>query len=180
MSTNYYQQNPKRLRSPLLDGLSDKVNEARVSKIKKTYFNLKEEKKINDPIDEALDKTLFSNLETLPLPKETKKKETINHSHILSLELSFKIASILIWATGGILSLLELINVIRVISVGSLNFGNSLVVFTVGLIGTVLASVICQGFIHLVRVTRYLYLSSEEQKLKLNNLLSSLNSNPKI
>ena len=170
MSTNYYQLNPKKLRSPLLDGLqnSNKQNQNN-NKGKKTYFNLREESKSQDPIDETLDSTLFNNKpEKLIMINEP---DPINHNHIDSLITSLKVACILISAMGGILSLLELINVVRIIYSGNFNFGSSLMVFVVSFIGTILANVICLGFINLVKTIKYLYLNSENQNKKIDKLL---------
>ena len=175
MSTNYYQSNPKRLRSPLLDGIQNSNKQTQNSnKGKKIYFNLKEEGKSQDSIDETLDSTLFNNKPEKLLICNINDPDPINHNHIDSLITSLKVACILISAMGGILSLLELINVVRIIYSGNFNFGNSLTVFVVSFIGTILANVICLGFINLVRTIKYLYLNSENQNKKIDKLLMQI------
>lgn len=136
---NYHSTSPKKLRSPIFDGL------------------------LND--------TIF----TKPKILETKKeKDTISHSQINSLETSFKIASILICSTGGIISLLELINIITTIQSGNSDIGNSLIGFTIAFICTIVANIVCIGFIHLIRVTRYLYSNFDSQKVMIEKLITSL------
>lgn len=160
MSTNFYQINPKKLRSPLLDPPQKQNIQENKSKGKKTYFNIKEGNNLQEG-QEGIE-TLFNNTENINeeklLPNKLKKSELISEKAISSLEVSFKIAGVLIAATGGMLSLLEFINIVRTLSNGSTQFGNSIIVFAVAFIGTILANVICLGFLHLVRLTKYIYL----------------------
>lgn len=154
MSVNFYQSAPRRLRSPLL-GFPAKIDDAEQTnnnknKGKKTYYNSKEE---NNYKNEEIEKITVQN-----------EPEKINIKQIDILITTFKASSIFILATGSILSLLEFINVIRTFYAGSLNFGNSLIVFTVAFIGTILANAICLGFIHLIMIIKYLYLSCENFK----------------
>ena len=171
MSVNFYQNDPRRLRSPLL-GFPAKIDDAEEdsnsnsnnknnnkSKNKKTYYNSNEE------VEKTLDTTLFNNTEK-KLEKITVQSniEKVNIKQIDILITTFKAISIFILATGSMLSLLEFINVIRTLYAGSLNFGNSLIVFTTAFIGTLLANAICLGFIHLIKITKYLYLNCENLK----------------
>ncbi|MBI2996562.1 MAG: hypothetical protein HYY52_07675 [Candidatus Melainabacteria bacterium] len=150
MSLNYSNTNPKRLHSPLLEGKFNqkKQNE---NKGKRTYYSPSNE----ESIDHTLDSTLFPLKEKFNLSTE---KNFINHEAINSLETLFKIASVLILATGLILSILELINIIRSVSAGNFNCTNSILVFFVVFIGTLLANIMCLGFIHLIKTTKYIYL----------------------
>ena len=163
------QPNPRKLHSPLLDGNKKENN----LKGKRTYYNPFEENKISNTVDETLDKNLFGNSgkgggkekkEVLLFPKEI---NSINQKFIDSLEVSLKVANIFICATGGILSILELTNIIRTISSGSFNFESSLLVFIVAFIGTILSSVVCHGFIHLIKTTKYIYLNIENRRSRL-------------
>lgn len=176
MSANYHQLNPNRLHSPLLDPLKKEKNKE-ISNIrgKKVYYNPNEENQPADPIDETLDNTLFTDNKNTNNTEKIKPYENnlINNKSIDLLELLFKIACIFILATGGMLSLLEFINVVRTLYSGSLDFGNSLIVFVLAFIGTILANLICIGFIHLIRTTRYLYLNCENQKNLFEKLLSN-------
>ncbi|MBI3590224.1 MAG: hypothetical protein HY094_02460 [Candidatus Melainabacteria bacterium] len=167
MSTNYQQSNPNRLRSPLLDGLKTSNNQI---KGKKTYYNLKEENKQLDVIGETVDLTLFNN--TVPKSAHSEENKNKNYQFINSLETVFKIACMLIGATGGILSLIELIIVVKTLYSGSFNFGNSLIVFTAAFIGTILATVTCTGFTHLIKTTKFIYSNLESQKRNIETLLS--------
>jgi len=162
MSTNYYPKNVHKLNSPLLNISQNPITET-LNKGKRTYYNPQEENKQNENIDKTLDTVLFNNKEKLLMLSES---NLINHKIIDSLETSFKIANILIIATGGVLSLLELINVIRTMIYGSFEFGNSLLIFVCGFTFTILANIICNGFIHLIKTTKYIYLHIESTKQK--------------
>lgn len=175
MSLNSPQQNPKRLHSPLLDGKFNKIADKNNVKGKRTYYNPLEENKLPNIIDETLDTTLFNNPKK-EKPVLTSEFNLINQGLIDSLESSFKIANIFICASGGILSILEFINIIRTLNSGSFSFGNSLIVFGVAFIGTILASVICYSFIHLIRTIKYIYLNTEIQKIKIDKLLNQFNT----
>ena len=157
------QPNPRKLHSPLLDG-NKKEN---ILKGKRTYYNPNEENKISNIFDETLDNNLFNNKEKKENLFLSEGTNLINQKFIDSLEVSLKIANIFICATGGILSILELTNIIRTISSGSFNFENSLLVFTVAFIGTILSSVVCHGFIHLIKTTKYIYLNIENLRSRL-------------
>ena len=170
MNLNYSQQNPKKLHSPLLDGKIQNINEPNI-KGKRTYYNPNEENNRNKTINETIESTLFKNDQKPVLFSEDKK---INYKFIDSLELFLKIANIFIWASGGILSLLEFINVSRVIYDGTYEFGNSIIVFTTAFIGTIVSSVICIGFAHLIKTTKYLYLNLENQNEKIETLMGYL------
>ena len=169
MSANYQQSNPNRLRSPLLDGLKTSNNNQ--IKGKKTYYNLKEENKQAKIIDEKLDLTLVTKTISKPLPSEGSKNK--DYQFINLLETAFTIACILIGAIGGILSLIEFIIIIKTLYSGSFNFGNSLMVFTAAFIGTILATVICIGFTHLIKTTKFVYSNFENQKRNIEILLDS-------
>ena len=155
MSINYYPQEPHKLRSPLLEGTQK-------PKGKKIIFNLREEPNIDDTLDNTLFKKKSSVVKEAPI---IKKKELININSINSLETIFKIASAFITAVGGTFCLLELINIIRSFQSGSFDFGNSILFVTIAIICTICANVICIGFIHLVKTTKFIY----EKALKLNS-----------
>ena len=145
MSINYFPPKPQRLHSPLLDG-----------------------KKKDLHIDDTLDSTLFIK-KRLTNPKPLEENNTIDQKSIDTLETSFKIVAIFILAMGGILSILELISIIKILSSGSFDFGNSILVFLFSFFSTILATVICLGFSHLVKMTRYIYTNLETQKEKSPN-----------
>ena len=171
MNQNYSQSNLRKLHSPLLEGSKDlNDNEKRNSKIKKTYYNPKEDQNNNNQasIDETLDKTLFNQPK---LPLLTSDSTRINDKLIDSIETTLKIANVFIIGTGGIFTFLELINILRSVYYGDLSFNNGYVVFIVSFILTVLASVLCQGFIHLIKTTKYIYLNLENQKFQIEKLL---------
>ena len=154
MSINYYPQEPHKLRSPLLEGIQK-------PKGKKVIFNPKEESNIDD----TLDNTLFKKKPVVIKEAPIKKKEMIDMNSINSLETIFKIASAFITAVGGTFCLLELINIIRTFQSGSFSFGNSILFLTIAVICTICANVICIGFIHLVKTTKFIY----EKALKSNS-----------
>ena len=131
MNLNFYQQNPKRLHSPLLDGKKEDL------------------------------KSSPNNKRTYPIfPSEDKEKNnSINLDLINSLETSFKVISIFVLAIGGIVSILELIIIIRTLSGGSFDFGNSLVIFIIAFIATTITIILCLGFAHLIKMTRFIYLA---------------------
>ena len=167
MNLNYSQQNPKRLHSPLLDG-NNKIQDINDLKGKRTYYNPSEENNKNKIIDETLENTLFkSNAKPILIPES----KNTNYRFIDSLELFSKVANIFIVASGGILSLLEFVNIAKVIYDGTYNFGNSIIVFTIAFIGTILSSVVCMGFAHLIKTTKYIYLNSEIQNKKIEALI---------
>ena len=172
MSINYHEPKPQRLHSPLLDG-ANKNNNNKL-KGKRTYFNPLFEKKNNEEINQTLDQTLFNKKDKLSGLSD--ENNIINQSAIDRLETSFKIASIFIIASGGIVSLLEFINIIRIAYGGSYDFGNSIIIFTIAFIGTILANVICIGFSHLIKTTKYVYLNIENQKEKIDKLTSAVAS----
>ena len=158
---NYPQPNPKKLKSPLLDGI----------KPKKIYFSMKDEVNVDksDWISETLDNTIFSKQPARE--NKSEKNKIIDHGQINFLETAFNIASILICSVGGIVSLLELTNVITTIQSGSNNnIGNSLISFTIVFICTITANILCIGFIHLIRITRYLYSNFNDQKQMIEKL----------
>ena len=173
MSINYFHNNPPKLHSPLLEGLQNKRGNQKTNEIKKTYYNPNEENKPNESIDHTLDSTLFTSKNKTNTIIEN---DSINQNSIATLLAIIKICSIFIIATGGMLSLLELINIIRTIYSGSYSFGNSLIVFTSAFIGTVLATLACHGFLHLAKTIKYVYLNTEEQKTKIDRLLNFINS----
>ena len=154
MSINYYPQEPHKLRSPLLEG-------AQKPKGKKTVFNPHEESNVDDTLDNTLFKKRPSIVKETPI---VKKKEAVDINSINSLETAFKIAAAFITAVGGTFCLLELINIIRIFQSGSFSFGNSILFLTIAIICTICANVICIGFIHLVKTTRFIY----EKALKAN------------
>lgn len=163
MSINYYPQNPPKLRSPLLDNV---------------LKNKLEKKENKETVDDTLDQTLFNKKSQSKKLKEI-KPEIINQSFIVktgkitSLETVFKIASAFITSVGGTFCLLELINIVRIIQSGSFSFGNSILFFVVALMCTIVANVICAGFIHLVKAIKYIYLSVERQNKIINNITTS-------
>ena len=164
MSTNFYQQNPKKLRSPIFDPICNPEG----SKVKKTYYNSQEDNLTENKTEQNQPKLLFTKSEVETI---SEKKDIINQNCINSLETIFKIASMLILATGGMLTLLEFIIVVRTIMSGSFEFGNNLIVFTVAFIGTLIANLICLGFIHLIKTTKYIYVNHESQRKNREKLL---------
>lgn len=179
MSIDYLPNKPQRLHSPLLEGprIYDKtsnVTQDKNTKGKRTYWNPNEETKINENTDETLDKTLFTN--TKPLPKTVSDDHSINLGLINSLEVILKVANILILSTGGILAILEFINVTRIIMSGSYEFGNSLIAFVIAFVGIIIGSVICLSFLHLIKATRFTYLHSESQDSKIDKIITFLSA----
>ena len=160
---NYPLPNPKKLRSPLLDGMNSNLNKSK-QKPKKIYFNVKEEIKPekSDWVSETLDNSIFLKKTVSEIKSE--KSKNINQEQINFLETMFCIASILICSVGGIVSLLELINVITTLQSCRTNIGSSLISFAVVFICTITANILCIGFIHLIKTTRYLYSNFSEQK----------------
>lgn len=174
MSTNLSRQNQFNLHSPLLGNSPGRNNPTQENKKgKRTYYNPNEDNK-SESVDSALDSIFSNNKEKL---KITGEKDLINQKFIDFLEVCIKVAGVFILATGGILSLLELINIGRTIYIGSMDFGNSIITFTAAFIGTIVANVVCLGFIHLIKTTKYLYLSLESQKLNVEKLLFLLSRN---
>lgn len=148
MQAKYYTQKPLKLHSPLLDVKPHKI----------------------ETTDETLDKTLFnkqSKKGTLFIPQE---KNLIDEKMIVSLETMTKIACTIIVSTGGIFSLLELVNIVQTIQKGSYEIMSDLALCVTSLIGTLIAYIICTGFIHLIKTTRYLYINIEEQNKKIDKL----------
>lgn len=174
MSQNYPQQNPRKLHSPLLDGyyrtenFKSTLKGKRIPLINATANEINQN---NEAINETIDKTLFNKTEKI---KNANAVET-NQGYIEALETCFKVAGIFICALGGILSFLQLLNIITNIYNGSYIASNSWLIFGVTLIGTILANVICFGFCHLVRITKFTYLNLEEQKSKLDEILEYYN-----
>lgn len=169
MSINFYEQKRQKLHSPLLDIKPD--SREKQNKGKRTYYNPLLENKPQDNIDETLDKTLFNNHLKL-IPQE--EKNIINLKAINSLETLIKIANVLVLATGGIFSFLEFVNIIRGLSSGNTEPGNSIVIFTAAFLGTVIFSVICAGFSHLIKTTKHIYLSLETQNKNIDKLVNIL------
>lgn len=167
MSANLPRQSHVKLHSPLLNRVN-KILDENSNKGKRTYYNPKEDHIQNNNIDSTLDSVLFNNKENLIL---FSGQNSINCNSIDILETCFKIASIFILATGGILSLLEFINIARTLYMGSFDFGNSHIVFAASLITTIIANIICLGFIHLIKTTKYLYLNLENQNSKIEKLI---------
>lgn len=162
MSTNYDRQRQQKLHSPLLKG-------------KRTYFNPSLENKPSDNnIDETLDKTLFNHKE---LPITLRENNTVNFGLINLLETLIKIAGVLILASGGIFSLLEFTNIARSLYLGNYDIRTSLITFVAAFIGTVVSSIICISFSHLIKTTKQLYLHSENQSRKIEKLLTCLIKN---
>ncbi len=171
MSTNQNYSNFRKLHSPLLEGAKDpSENEKRnSSKIKKTYYNPNEDSHNQANIDETLDKTLFNQSK---IPLLTSDSTKINDRLIDSIETTLKVANIFIIGIGGIFTLLELVTILRSVYYGDLSFNNGHITFVVSFILTVLASILCQGFIHLIKTTKYIYLNLENQKFQLEKLLN--------
>lgn len=180
MSINYYKQNLPKLHSPLLDGKSfpspspdQNQNKENKPTSKKTYYSPNEDNK--DSTSEILNNTLFSkNDKNIPQKDLSLINDLINKNSITMLENIIKIASILIISTGGLFCILEFINILRTLISGSYHLGNSLTVLVAAIIGTVLANIICLGFSHLVKATKYIYLVCENQNTKIEKLTSHL------
>ena len=173
MSANFYPPKTFNLRNPLLSG-SRKDNKKKKGKI--TYFNSNEEN--SETIDETLDKTIYNNNKSKTDNSQKQiisTKQTIfNIEKINSLEVAFKIATSFITAIGGTFCLLQLINIIRIIQAGSYSFGNNMLLFVTALIATIVANIVCIGFIHMVKTTKYIYMNLENQTNKLNHIFSML------
>ena len=168
MSTNPYSQNTKNLRSPLLNPPSqnDKPVSQNNSKSKKLYFNINEESSINNV------KSINNIASKITQPIEIVDK--VNYKAINFLEVSFKVLAILIGSIGGLLALLELINVIQLIRIGSHEISNSLIVFTIAFIGTSVSLILSLSFIHLIKITKHLYSSFKFQNKKIEKLIELL------
>lgn len=165
MSINYYPQNPPRLRSPILEGiLQERTGGKDKRKSKKTFFNPKTDDK--ETVDETLDKTLFNKCEKTFKKASIIQKSALNLKSITSLETIFKIAAAFVTAVGGTFCLLELINIIRLCQSGSYSFGNNLLLLVIAFITTIIADVICIGFINLTKAIRCIYRYLENQSLK--------------
>lgn len=174
MSQNYPQQTPRKLHSPLLDGYYRTENFKTTLKGKKSFPQNNENNNNLQPqevLDETIDKTLFNkvdkNKNSQPLPSSSKT----NENSIEALEICFKVAGVFICALGGILGFLQLLNIGTSIYNGSYIASNTWLVFGATAIGTILANVICFGFCHLVKITKFTYLNLEEQRSKLNEIL---------
>lgn len=168
MSVNYFENKPSRLHSPLLDGNKKNITpKGQTLKGKKTYYNPTIEIKNKSTLDETLDLTLFNNKEQLPIITE---EEIINQKSMSILEIAFKVGNIFILAIGGIFCLLEFSNIIRTAISGSTTFGGSLATFTLAFIGIIIGTVICQGFIHLIKVTKYVHLNIVHLKKKFDKV----------
>lgn len=179
MSQNYPQQTPRKLHSPLLDGYYRTENFKSTLKSKKTPLNSNnpdETSQTVDSMDETLDKTLFNKSEKNKKNQNLlSNKNLTNNNFIEALETCFKVAGIFICALGGILSFLQLLNIVTNIYNGNYIANNAWIIFGATLIGTILANVICFGFCHLVKITKFTYLSLEEQKSKLDEILDYYN-----
>ena len=173
MSINYFPNKPQKLHSPLLEGpRGQDIKQDKKITGKRTYYNPNEENKRNENTDETLDKTLFTKMKSSF--KVDHDECPVNMKLISSLEATLKAANILILSTGGILAILELINIIRTVYSGSYEFGNSLISFVIAFIGIIIASVICLGFLHLVKTTKLTYLHYENQESKIDKLITLL------
>ena len=122
-----------------------------------TNFNQKNIPRLQSPLLEGKKSKSSNNISFL------KPKDTINIRAIDTLDLIVKIAFVLILATGGMLSLLEFINIVRTICNRSYEFGNSLTVFTIAFIATIVGNVFCLGFSHLIKITKHIYLNIEKE-----------------
>ncbi len=155
MNLNYYQQNPKRLYSPLLDG--NKEN-------RESNNNLPEERS---------HKTQNPESKTTKQPVSVNNRKNISIQRITFLESVFKLGSIFILSVGGLISILELVNVIRIIYSGSENISYSLISLGIASVGTTLSMIICLSIIHLVKSIKYIYLNLEDLNSKLDYILKS-------
>jgi len=155
MNLNYYQQNPKRLYSPLLDGNKEK---------REPDNNLPEERNHRSQNPES---------KTTKQPVSVNNRKNISIQRITFLESVFKLGSIFILSVGGLISILELVNVIRIIYSGSENISYSLISLGIASVGTTLSMIICLSIIHLVKSIKYIYLNLEDLNSKLDYILKS-------
>lgn len=171
MNTEYFPQKTLRLHSPLLDGICK--NKTKEKKGKVTYFDPNTEG--SKSIDETLDSTIYTNTNSkINNLTNLTNKGLLNLNKVNNLEITFKIASTFITAIGGTFCLLQLIEIIRIIQNGSLSFGNNLLLLVVALIITITANVICAGFAHLVKTTKYIFVNLESNNAKLNKLVGMI------
>lgn len=176
MSQNYPQQNPKKLHSPLLDGYYKTENYKTNLKDKKRLISrvgADQESSEDQILEETIDKTLFTknNNQTTNFFEE----DNINLTYINGVETCFKVFGVFIAAMGGILSVLQAVSLGTDIYNRDYVFGNSSLIFGATVIGSIVGVIVCLGFSHLVRSTKYIYLSLEEQKAKMNEILEYYN-----
>ncbi len=162
MNLNYNQEDNKRLHSPLLDG-----------KIKKNNSNIP-----NQNIQPAHDKSLS----TLHIEKKKstsiKSSSTINLNLISFTESIFNIASIFILATGGLVSVLELVSIVRIIYSGSNNYSINLICFAIAFIGTIIAMMLCLGIVQIIKTIKIIYLNLDEQNSKIDYVFQQFSNDP--
>ena len=159
MNLNYYQQNPRKLHSPLLDGNSQQnlLKESdRNLEIKKNSF--KEKNIINNALS-------------------VKSEDNININLISFIENLFTIGNIFVFSIGGLISVLELVNLISIIYSGNNNYVTSLMCFGLAFIGTIISMMICLSIVQIIRAIKYVYLNIDDQNSKLTYILKKLSGN---
>lgn len=167
---NFTQEsNPKRLHSPLLDGPTSKENK---TKGKRTYYNPNEEQNKIESIDYTLDTAIFNNKTEKPF---LENKSKINKKLIGTLEFFLKATIVFICSIGGIVSTIEITNIIRTIYEGSYNFGNSIFTFFIAFSLTFLISMVCLGFLNLIKAIKHIYLNIELLNSKTEKILDFCN-----
>ena len=104
---------------------------------------------------------------TLPI----KQNDNINLNLINFTESMFNIGSVFILSTGGLISVLELVSIIRIIYHGSNNYSINLICFATAFIGTIISMMICLGIVQTIKAIKLIYLNLDEQNSKLDCIL---------
>ena len=155
MNLNYNQQDNQKLHSPLLDGKTKRIN--------------------------STDKNL-SPLSTINPEKRKstsiKSSANINLNLIGFTESIFNIASVFILATGGLVSILELVSIIRLIHSGSNNYSIHLICFALAFTGTIIAMMICLGIVQIIKAIKIIYLNLDEQNSKIDFIFQQFSNTP--
>lgn len=176
MSIDFQQANQNKLRSPLL-GTSQNTNKNYANN--DYVSNITEDFQKNRIIEETLNRAIFKQSKNNTSLNTNNSKKNINEKWFYHLDLLFKICLVFITAIGGLLSLLELFNLISNINSNYQTLINNLVYFACAFIGTILANLICVCYIHLIKTTNYIYLDSLEKNSKLDELFSFIKQTAK-
>lgn len=164
MNRNYSQKQVYKLHSPLLEGGNHSTepllpNENREAK--------------NESADETLDKLIYTRSTKKENKKSLSSNISINETMIETLETLLKVGGILIVAVGGIFCTLELSNIVKLVQAKNYNFANELMLFSLVFIFTLTANAICLGFSHLVKMSKYIFLTSEAQNAKMDKIIAT-------
>ena len=104
-------------------------------------------------------------------PSIKPNNSNININLINFTESMFNIGSVFILSTGGLISILELVSIVRIIYSGSNNYSINLICFAAAFIGTIISMMICLGIVHIIKTIKFIYLNLDEQNLKIDCIL---------